>query len=44
MGPLPSFFKKGHEGLLTLCRHFGTFWATEKAWARITAESRMFVF
>ena len=28
----------------TLCRHFGTFWATEKAWARITAVSRMFVW
>ena len=29
----------------TLCRHFGTFWATEKTWARIkTAESRMFVW
>ena len=27
----------------TLCRHFGTFLANEKAWARITAESRMFV-
>ena len=26
------------------CRHFGTFWATEKASARITAESRMFVW
>ena len=33
-----------NEPLLTLCRHFGTFWATEKAWARITAESRMFVW
>ena len=32
-----------NEPLLTRCRHFGTFWATEKAWARITAESRMFV-
>ena len=30
--------------LLTFCRHFGTFWATVKAWARITAESRMFVW
>ena len=28
----------------TLCRHFGIFWATEKAWTRITAESRMFVW
>ena len=26
----------------TLCRHFETFWATEKAWARITAKSRKF--
>ena len=33
-----------NEPLLTRCRHFGTFWATEKAWARITAESRMFVW
>ena len=24
--------------------HFGTLWATKKAWARITAESRMFVW
>ena len=31
------------ERSLTLCRHIGTFWATEKAWAQITAESRMFV-
>ena len=28
----------------TLCRHFRTLWATEKAWARITAEFRMFVW
>ena len=33
-----------NERLLTLCRHFGTFWATEKAWARITEKSRMFVW
>ena len=33
-----------NEPLLKLCRHFGTFWAIEKAWARITAESRMFVW
>jgi len=26
---------------MTLCRHFETFWATEKAWVRINAESRM---
>jgi len=32
------------ERLLTLCRHCGTFWATEKILARITAESRMFVW
>ena len=28
----------------TLCRHFGTFLTTEKTWARITSESRMFVW
>ena len=28
----------------TLCRHFGTFLTTEKVWARITSESRMFVW
>ena len=28
----------------TLCRHFGTFLATENAWARIIAESWMFVW
>ena len=33
-----------NEPLLTRCRHFGTLWANEKAWARITAESRMFVW
>ena len=27
-----------------LCRHFGTFWTTEKDWARITAKSRKFVW
>ena len=30
--------------LQTLCHHFGTFWATENTWARITAESWMFVW
>ena len=33
-----------NEPLLTRCRHFGTFWATEKVWARITADFRMFVW
>ena len=32
-----------NDRLLTLCRHFATFWATEKAWARIPVESRMYV-
>ena len=36
--------RENEFSLLTLCRHFGTFWATVKAWARITAESRMFVW
>ena len=36
--------QKENEPLLPRCRHFGTFWATEKAWVRITAESRMFVW
>ena len=30
--------------LIDALPHFGTFWATENAWARITAESRMFVW
>ena len=33
-----------NERLFTLCSHFGTFWATKKAWAPITAECRMFVW
>ena len=33
-----------NERLLTICLHFRTFWATENAWAPITAECRMFVW
>ena len=32
-------FYMGHTRWM-LCRHFGTFWATEKAWAKITAHPR----
>ena len=32
-------FYMGHACWM-LCRHFGTFWATEKAWAKITAHPR----
>ena len=32
-------FYMGHTCWM-LCRHFGTFWATEKAWAKITAHPR----
>ena len=33
-----------NEHLFMFCRHFGTFWATEKTRAQMTAESRMFVW
>ena len=38
------FHEKTGPTRRTLCCHFGTFWATEKAWGRITAESRMLVW
>ena len=42
-GPFQERGSMGRTGR-TLCRHFGTFLAAEKAWARINAESRMCVW
>ena len=41
---VPRESEAEHLILLTFCSHFGTFWATEKAWARITAKSQIFVW
>ena len=42
-GPFQERGSMGRTGR-TLCRHFGTFLAAEKAWARINAESRICVW